>query len=116
MTQYNFNNPEIQQKAQEKALTAERPSTYSTERTRLLALKESMMKEEIAKTNFFEEIRLALPNITNTMIESAKTDKGVADRKIILKIIGMFEPKKKAVNIDTELAMNDLYGRKAREF
>jgi mannitol/fructose-specific phosphotransferase system IIA component len=90
---YNFQNPEIQAKAVELAKTATRPTSYNTPKKMALEIKRKLLEEEILKQGFLEQIKPVLQEITEVMIENAKTPEGVADRKMILKASGVFHIK-----------------------
>jgi hypothetical protein len=90
---YNFQNPEIQSKAVQLARSAERPTSYNTPKKMALELKREIMKEQILKDGFLEQIQPALQEITQVMIENAKTPEGVADRRILLRASGIFHQK-----------------------
>lgn len=90
---YNFQNPEIQARAVELAKSATRPTSYNTPKKMALELKRQILKEEILKSGFLEQVQDSLPEITEVMLANAKTPEGVADRKMILKASGVFHIK-----------------------
>lgn len=92
MKTYNFQNPEVRQKATRKAATSKRPSTYCTRRKKVEEAKKELIKEELLKNGFLQQIGSVLPQINDALIASAlqPTSAGASDRRIIytaLKII-----------------------------
>ncbi len=90
---YNFQNPEIQARAVALAKESPRPTGYNTPKKMALEIKRELIKEEIIKSGFLEQIKPVLEEITQVMIENAKTPEGVADRKMLLKAAGVFHIK-----------------------
>ncbi len=89
---YNFQNPELQQKASRKARHSVRPKTYRTKSKRVEEVKKELIKEELLKEGFMQQIGTVLPQINEALIASAlqPTSAGTSDRRIVytaLKII-----------------------------
>lgn len=92
MKTYNFQNPEVQSKATRKASTSKRPSSYRTRRTKVEEVEKELIREELLKSGFIQQIGAILPQINDALIASAlqPTSAGASDRRIIytaLKII-----------------------------
>lgn len=89
---YNFQNPDIRKKASQKAAASQRPSTYRTRRKKVEEATNELIKEELLKNGFLQQIGSVLPQINDALIASAlqPTSAGASDRRIIytaLKII-----------------------------
>ena len=89
---YNFQNPEVQHKATQKARISKRPKTYLSKRRRIEEVKRKLISEELLRGDFIQQVGAVMPQITEAMIVSAlqPTSVGSSDRRIIytaLKII-----------------------------
>lgn len=89
---YNFQNPEIRKKATAKASISKRPSTYRTRRKKVAEVEKELIREELLKRGFVEQIGAVLPQINDALIASAlqPSSAGSGDRRLIymaLKII-----------------------------
>jgi len=89
---YNFQNPELQQKAAQKARISKRPTTYRSKHKRLEEVRRELIREELLQRGFVEQIGAILPKINEALIKSAlqPNSSGASDRRIIytaLKII-----------------------------
>lgn len=89
---YNFQNSEIQKKALKKAVVSERPKTYRTRRKKVEEVEKELIREELLRRGFVEQIGAILPEINDALIASAlqPNSAGASDRRIIytaLKII-----------------------------
>ena len=92
MKTYNFQNPEVRQKASRKAAVSKRPSTYRTRRIKVEEVEKEIIREELLKSGFVQQLGAVLPQINDALIASAlqPTSAGASDRRIIytaLKII-----------------------------
>ncbi len=93
MTQkYNFEKPEIRKKASMKASVSKRPSTYRSKRKRVEEVEKELIREELLKNGFLQQVGAILPQINDALIASAlqPTSAGASDRRIVytaLKII-----------------------------
>ena len=92
MKTYNFQNPEVRQKAITKAAGSKRPSTYRTRRKKVEEVEKELIREELLKSGFIQQVGAFLPQINDALIASAlqPTSAGANDRRIIytaLKII-----------------------------
>ena len=89
---YNFQNPDVRKKATSKARVSKRPSTYHSKRKKVEEVEKELIREELLKNGFLQQIGAVLPQINDALIESAMqpTSSGSSDRRIIytaLKII-----------------------------
>lgn len=89
---YNFQNPQVQQKAVLKSRVAKRPSSYRSKRKKVEEVEKELIREELLKSGFLQQIGSVLPQINDALIASAlqPTSAGASDRRIIytaLKII-----------------------------
>jgi hypothetical protein len=89
---YNFQNPELQQMASRKARVSPRPRTYNSKRKRVQEVQKELIREELLKEGFVQQLGTVLPQINDALIASAlqPTSAGASDRRIIytaLKII-----------------------------
>ena len=90
---YNFQNPEVQAKAVALAKESQRPTSYNTPKKMALEMKKELIKEEILKSGFLNQIQSELQEITQVMIDNAKTPEGVADRRLLMRATGMLHTK-----------------------
>lgn len=108
---YNFQNPQIRKKASEKAATSKRPSTYRTRRKMVQEAEKELIKEELLKQGFVEQIGAVLPQINNALIKSASrpTSAGSADRRIVYTALNILTKEKEAgTNITIGQLLADL--------
>lgn len=92
MKSYNFQNPEIREKAISKARTSVRPKSYNSKSKRIQEAKKELIKQELLKEGFLQQVGAVLPQINKVLIKSALTQKGgAADRKLVYSILGMIE-------------------------
>lgn len=92
MKTYNFQNPEVRQMATAKSRISKRPGTYRSKRKKVEEVEKELIREELLKSGFIQQIGAILPQINDALIASAlrPTSAGSADRRIIytaLKII-----------------------------
>lgn len=108
---YNFQNPQIRKKASEKAASSKRPSTYRTKRKMVQEAEKELIKEELLKQGFVEQIGSVLPRINDALIKSASrpTSAGSADRRIIYTALNILTKEKEAgANITIGQLLADL--------
>lgn len=108
---YNFQNPEVRKKASQKAATSMRPSTYRTRRTKVAEVEKELIREELLKQGFVEQIGAVLPQINNALIKSASrpTSAGSADRRIVYTALNILTKEKEAgTNITIGQLLADL--------
>lgn len=89
---YNFQNPQVQQNAVLKSRGAKRPTTYRSKRRKVEEVEKELIREELLKNGFLQQIGAVLPQINDALIASAlqPTSAGASDRRIVytaLKII-----------------------------
>ena len=70
---YNFQNPEIQQRATQKARTSTRPRTYRSKSKILQEAKKELVKEELLKQGFLQQVGAILPQVNDALITGAYT-------------------------------------------
>lgn len=108
---YNFQNPEVRQKATQKAVTSKRPSTYRTRRKKVEEVEKELIREELLKQGFVEQIGAVLPKINAALIKSASrpTSAGSADRRIVYTALNILTKEKESVtNITIGQLLADL--------
>lgn len=89
---YTFNNPEIQEKATAKSHISTRPKTYHSKRKRVEEVKKELIKQELLKSDFMQQVGSVLPQINAALIKSATSSKGgAADRKLVYSILGLID-------------------------
>ncbi len=111
MTTYNFENPAVRQKASQKAATSKRPSTYRTRRKKVEEVEKELIREELLKQGFIEQIGSVLPQINSALIKSASrpTSAGSADRRIVYTALNILTKEKEAgTNITIGQLLADL--------
>lgn len=93
---YNFQNPAIQKKASQKARFSARPKSYNSKSKILLEAKKELIKQELLKTDFIQQVGLALPQINKALIKNASNPKsGASDRKTVYSILGLLNKEDK---------------------
>lgn len=108
---YNFQNPEIRKKATAKASISKRPSTYRTRRKKVAEVEKELIREELLKQGFVEQIGAVLPQINRALIKSASrpTSAGSADRRIVYTALNILTKEKEAgTNITIGQLLADL--------
>jgi len=108
---YNFQNPEIRKKASEKAAISKRPTTYRTRRKKVEEVEKELIRVELLKQGFVEQIGAVLPRINDALIKSASrpTSAGSADRRIIYTALNILTKEKESgVNITIGQLLGDL--------
>lgn len=113
MTQrsYNFQNSEVQQKATAKARVSNRPVTYRTRRKKVAEVEKELIREELLKQGFVEQIGAVLPQINRALIKSASrpTSAGSSDRRIVYTALNILTKEKEAgTNITIGQLLADL--------
>jgi hypothetical protein len=87
---YNFQNPELQKKATQKARFSPKPKTYNSKSKRVEAAKKELIKQELLKEGFLQQVGAVLPRINEALIKSASNPKaGATDRKTVYTILGL---------------------------
>lgn len=88
---YNFQNPDIRAKASQKARTAPRPKSYYSRSKRVHEAKQELIKIELVKQGFLQQVGSALPKINAALIKNACDPKrGAADRKTVYTALGFY--------------------------
>jgi hypothetical protein len=108
---YNFQNPQIRQKASDKAASSKRPSTYRTKRKKVEEVEKELIREELLKQGFVEQIGSVLPQINAALIKSASrpTSAGSSDRRIVYTALNILTKEKEAgTNITIGQLLADL--------
>ncbi len=110
---YNFQNPAVRQKAIAKARISKRPSTYHSKRKKVEEVEKEIIREELLKSGFIQQVGAFLPQINDALIASAlrPTSAGASDRRIIytaLKIIA------KDKEVESEYTMGQLLAELAK--
>ncbi len=108
---YNFQKPDIRAKASHKAASSKRPSTYRTKRKMVQEVEKELIREELLKQGFVEQIGAVLPQINNALIKSASrpTSAGSADRRIVYTALNILTKEKEAgTNITIGQLLADL--------
>ena len=108
---YNFQNPEVQQKATAKARVSKRPATYRSKRKKVAEVEKELIREELLKQGFVEQIGAVLPKINDALIRSAArpTSAGSADRRIVYTALNILTKEKEAsTNITIGQLLADL--------
>lgn len=82
---YNFQNPEIQAKASKKGHSSERPKTYRSKRKIVHEVQKELIREELLKSDFLQQVGAYMPQINEALIASAMqpNSAGANDRKTI---------------------------------
>ena len=89
---YNFQKPEIRAKASQKARMAPRPKTYYSKSKRVHEAKQELIKAELLKEGFLQQVGAALPKINAALIKNASDPKrGAADRKTAYTVLGLYK-------------------------
>ena len=109
---YNFQNPEVQQKASAKARISKRSTQYRSKSKKVEEVEKELIREELLKRGFLEQIGAVLPQINDALIASAlqPTSAGSSDRRILytaLKIISKdkeLEPEQSIGQLLSDLA------------
>lgn len=85
---YNFQNPEIQAKATKLGHSSARPKTYRSKRKIAQEVQKELIREELLKDNFIQQVGAFMPKINEALIASAMqpTSAGAADRKTIYSV------------------------------
>lgn len=86
-----FSDPEFQRKAIEKAAITPKPKTYFSKKKRVEKVKEGIIKEELIKSGFVQQIGQYMPIINAALIASASNPRfqSAADRKIVYSAFGI---------------------------
>ncbi len=108
---YNFQNPEVRKKASQKAASSKRPSTYRTKRTKVAEVEKELIREELLKQGFVDQIGAVLPQINSALIKSASrpTSAGSADRRIVYTALNILTKEREAgTNITIGQLLADL--------
>lgn len=110
---YNFQNPKVREKATAQARLSKRPSTYRSKRKKVEEVEKELIREELLKSGFIQQVGAFLPQINDALIASAlrPTSAGASDRRIIytaLKIIA------KDKEVESEYTMGQLLAELAK--
>jgi hypothetical protein len=110
---YNFQNPVIRKKASQKASVSQRPKTYRTRRKRVEEVEKELIKEELLKKGFIEQIGAILPEINDALIASAlqPNSSGASDRRIIYTALKIIAKDKEA---EPEMTMGQVLAELAK--
>lgn len=107
---YPFQNPEIQQKAIKKARTAPRSKSYYSKSKRAHEAKLELVKQELLKEGFIQQVGAALPKINEALIKSASDPRrGATDRKTAYTILGLLTKDTQPEGITIGQLLADLY-------
>lgn len=99
---YNFQKPEIQQKASQKARTSSRSKSYYSKTKRIQEAKQELIKQELLKDGFLQQVGAALPKINEALIKGATDPKrGSQDRKLAYTILGLLDRDEQDTRIPT---------------
>ncbi len=89
---YPFQDPAVREKASQKARTATRPKTYYSKSKRVQEAKQELIRQELLKDGFLQQVGSALPKINAALIKSASDPKrGASDRKTAYTILGLLK-------------------------
>ena len=82
---YNFQNPEIRAKATKKGHSSPRPKTYRSKRKIVHEVQKELIREELLKSDFLQQVGAYMPQINEALIVSAlqPSSAGASDRKTI---------------------------------
>lgn len=85
---YNFQNPEIQAKATKLGHSSTRPKTYRSKRKIAQEVQKELIREELLKNDFIQQVGAYMPKINEALIASAMqpTSAGATDRKTIYSV------------------------------
>lgn len=112
-TAYNFNDPAIRKKASQKAANSKRPAKYRTRRTKVEEVEKELIREELLKKGFVEQIGAVLPEINDALIASAlqPNSSGSSDRRIIYTALKIIAKDREA---EPEMTMGQLLAELAK--
>lgn len=110
---YNFQDARIQSKAQSRAGVSKRPSTYNSKRKKVAEVEKELIREELLKSGFIQQIGAVLPQINDALIASAlrPTSAGTGDRRIIYTALKIIAKDKEA---EPEYTMGQLLAELAK--
>ncbi len=118
---YNFNNLKIRSKAIAKARISTRPKTYNSKKKRLEDIQRELIKSELIKEGFLDQLKPHMPKITEAVIQSAcdPSSKGTSDRRIIFQAVGILgkdtqvEPSQTIADVLAEIFSEEVVNSKS---
>ena len=110
---YNFQNSDLQQKASARARISKRPLQYRSKRKKVEEVEKELIREELLKSGFIQQIGAVLPQINDALIASAlqPTSAGSSDRRIIYTALKIIAKEKEA---EPEYTMGQLLAELAK--
>ena len=110
---YNFQNPEVRKRATAKSRASKRPTTYRSKRTKVAEVEKELIREELLKNGFLQQIGAVLPQINDALIASAlqPTSAGASDRRIVYTALKIISKEKET---EPEYTMGQLLAELAK--
>lgn len=86
-----FSDPEFHRKAIAKAAITPKPKHYRSKKVRIDEVKKEIIREELLRSGFIDEVGRVLPKINKALILSASNPRfqSSADRKIVYSALGI---------------------------